>query len=151
MDEVKEVLFAWAAPLLRMFDYYCLLGSATTNTNDNGAFAVSENSYHSMCNDLQLLDKKKTTKAFLSNVFVQVNVEVDDGKQDKLAAAQNFVNEDRALMRFEFLEALVRIAVNKYKVIIQGVVWLDMWLLGRQYLSSSSSSSSYVFMYVCIF
>jgi hypothetical protein len=46
----------------------------------------------------------------------KVNVEVDYGKNDKTAAAQNFVNEDRALMRFEYLEAFVRIAVNKYKV-----------------------------------
>jgi len=123
MDEVKEVLFDWAAPLLRIFDYYCLLGSAATNTNDNGAFAVSENSYHSLCNDLQFVDKRKCTKAYLSNVFVQVNVEVDDGKKDdKTAAAQNFVNEDRALMRFEFLEALVRIAVNKYKADVGGDV-----------------------------
>jgi hypothetical protein len=126
LEEVKEVLFAWAGPLLRMFDYYCLQGAAASNSNDNSAFAVSENAYHGMCIDLKLVDKRKCTKSFLSNVFVQVNVEADDGggggtgngppdPSVKQVAAQNFVNEDRALMRFEFVEAIVRIAVCKYK------------------------------------
>jgi len=61
-----------------------------------------------------------------------VNVEADDKaggggtlqdeKQAKELAAQNFINEDRALMRFEFLEAIVRIAVQKYKAAAGGDV-----------------------------
>lgn len=62
---------------------------------------------------------------------LQVNVEADDKaqggdlqkeKQAKELAAQNFINEDRALMRFEFLEAIVRIAVQKYKAAAGGDV-----------------------------
>jgi len=72
MEEVKEMLFAWAGPLLRMFDYYCLLGACASNSNGNGAFAISENCYHSMCIDLKLVDKDNCSKAFLSRVFIQV-------------------------------------------------------------------------------
>jgi hypothetical protein len=43
-------------------------------------------------------------------------------KEAKELAAQNFINEDRALMRFEFLEAIVRIAVQKYKAAAGGDV-----------------------------
>ncbi len=116
MDEVKEALFDWAGPLLRMFDFYCLQGAASTNSNDTTAFSVSENCYHSMCVDLQFVDKK-CSKAFLSRVFVQVNVEAEDenGTDAKGRAQQNMINEDRALMRFEFIEAIVRVAVQKYK------------------------------------
>jgi len=124
LEEVKEVLFKWAGPLLRMFDYYCLLGAVSNNNNENSAFSVGENSYYSMCSDLRLVDGKKCSKGFLGRTFIQVNVESDAGGGDGFGApakgaaelqAQNFVNEDRALMRFEFLEALVRIAVCRYK------------------------------------
>ena len=92
-----------------------MLGACSSNSNDNSAFAVSENSYHIMCTDTRFVDKLHCTKAFLSRVFVQVNVESSEDGGCKDLQAQNFVNEDRALMRFEFLEAIVRIAVAKYK------------------------------------
>ena len=76
LNEVKEVLFAWAGPLLRVFDYYCWTGACNSNSNDNSAFAISENSYHGMCTDLHLVDGA-CSKSFLSRVFVQVrNVKI---------------------------------------------------------------------------
>ena len=96
LDEVKGVLFEWAGPLLRMFDFYCLQGAASTNSNDTTAFAVSENAYHGLCVDLRFVDKK-CTKAFLSRVFIQVNVEAEDDNatDSKGRAQQNIVNEVR--------------------------------------------------------
>ena len=45
-------------------------------------------------------------------------------KQAKELAAQNFINEDRALMRFEFLEAMVSALLTRFPPFPSSVVAL---------------------------
>jgi hypothetical protein len=91
--------------LLSLFDYYCVI----SNQMGRGAFSIQQNSYNKMCQDAGLIDRVCTVEE-CGKIFVAVNFETDKASADAEA------NEDRALMRFELLEALLRIAVRKYEV-----------------------------------
>lgn len=103
MNEIKDVFLKRYGMLLRMFDYFCLIAGAV----GKAAFAVSENSYTKMLNDTHVPDAHCSIED-CGKIFIVVNFETDKKSADA------DVNEDKALMRHEMLECLVRIAVAKF-------------------------------------
>ncbi|CAM9640570.1 unnamed protein product [Chrysoparadoxa australica] len=103
LDSVKAVFQEFYRTLLGIFDYYCV----ASNLLGRGAFSIQQNSYSRLCQDAGIPDKDCTVEE-LGKIFVLVNFETDKN------STESEVNEDRALMRFELMEALLRIAVRKY-------------------------------------
>jgi len=90
---------------LRMFDYYCLVA----NTTGESAFCMSQNAYYMLMEDCKVPNAACTIEE-IGQIFVVVNFETDEQKASGLAD----VNMDKALMRHELLEALVRIAIERF-------------------------------------
>ena len=94
------------APMYRIIcqcmEYY---GYRTTN---NDPFDLAVNSYNLFLKDANLLDDDKVTSEVAQRIFVQVNVEIGGDK------AHNAANDDNALMRHEFVEAVFRLTAAKY-------------------------------------
>ena len=90
--------------VLRCFQFYC----AASPTMGNGAFAIQLNQYMQMMKDMDMADGRYCKVEDLGTIFTQVNFETN--KRSK----QSDVNEDKALMRHELLECLVRIATKRY-------------------------------------
>lgn len=83
-------------------EYY---GYRTTNDDP---FDMAANAYGAFLKDAKLVDDKRVTTEVAQRIFVQVNVEI--GGDRKLNAA----NDDNALMRHEFVEAIFRLTAAKY-------------------------------------
>lgn len=114
IGECRTVLAKHYATVLSLFTYYS--GIAGTRST-KGAFSIQENQYASLLADCDVPDDeddetntnpRPCVMEVLSGIFVAVNVEVDK------TSAESALNENRALMRHEFIEALVRIAVAKF-------------------------------------
>ena len=90
--------------ILQAFDYYCLLANNFTES----AFEMGENSYNRFCHDCELLEGNLTSEICQQN-FIAVNVESDK------KSAESKINDDKSLMRMEFIEIVIRLAIVKYK------------------------------------
>ena len=105
-DAVMAALKKHLAPMYRILcnamDYY---GYRTTNDDP---FDMALNAYNLFLKDSKLVDEKKITTEAAQRVFVQVNVEI--GGEKRL----NEANDDYALMRHEFVEAIFRLTTVKY-------------------------------------
>ena len=101
--QVKAVLKKHYPRLINVFNYYCCLGSAD-------AFSVQFNAYSEFLDDAHIPDpeSKFCSENDLSTLFIAANVEEDGGTEE------NKINYQRALMRFEWLEVIVRIGFAKY-------------------------------------
>jgi len=88
---------------LRVFDYYASLGPGDP-------FAIQINAWGELTMWTHVADERSATckQRDLDRVFVATNFEQDPGSDAGRA------NLDRALMRFEFLEALMRAAYAKF-------------------------------------
>jgi len=106
LEETREVLMLHFAMIARLFNYYCCLQP----DNDEAMFSMKFNAWATLCRDLKLSNQKSKycKPADCDNVFVATNFE--EQKDGALADA----NDDLALMRFEFLEALTRVALLKF-------------------------------------
>ena len=92
--------------MLRIFDYYCACSSATNKS----AFSISENNFNRFVSDCAIADDSTAcTASECSKIFIVCNFETDK------TSAANEVNDDRALMRYEFMECLVRMAVARFR------------------------------------
>ena len=78
-------------------------------------YVIAGLEYMTFIRDCELADEESASHALshLDTIFIACNVE-DTVNISKDQAAANALNQDRALMRFEYIEALVRIAVAKY-------------------------------------
>merc|ERR1711871_559179 len=103
LEEIKGAFQKHYGDILRMFDYYCAVSTATGKS----AHAMQQNSYMKMVQDCDLVNPYLTIED-ISGIFVVVNYEEDK------KSVQSEVNEDKALMRCELVEALVRMAVKRY-------------------------------------
>jgi hypothetical protein len=90
------------ALLLReVYQYYAFQGTGS-------AFTISRNEITQLVREMGILDKKNMKIADLDLIFVSVNVETGEkAKQEE--------NSDTELERFEYVETLVRIAIEKFK------------------------------------
>lgn len=102
--ELAEALVGFYGSASSIFTYYAAL-SVT------GVFHMHLNQYSQCLDDAKIpdADSKGCRKSDCDTMFILCNY-VED-KNDKLLKE---VNNDNALMRYEFLEVLVRIAVAKY-------------------------------------
>jgi calmodulin len=73
----------------------------------HGYFMMSWNSYSKWCNDMKILDKRNVRIRDIDQIFVKVNVQTRGAEQ----------NHQKALQRFEFLEAIVRLALMRYRTL----------------------------------
>lgn len=106
LEEVKEAFLSRYGTVLRIFDYYCACSSATNKS----AFSISENNFNRFVSDCAIADDSTAcTASECSKIFIVCNFETDK------TSAANEVNDDRALMRYEFMECLVRMAVARFR------------------------------------
>ncbi|DAZ92574.1 TPA: hypothetical protein N0F65_012804 [Lagenidium giganteum] len=82
---------------------------AVANQLQNDVISVPWSGYIEFVNDCKILDENSDycRLADLENVFVAANLELTQEAKEK-------DNPDRSLTRFEFLECVMRIAINKY-------------------------------------
>jgi hypothetical protein len=67
--------------------------------------AISMNDFTSFARKAKFVDKNLSSST-LDRLFIAANVEVGEEQDD---------NPDKALIRFEFIELLARVAIEKYK------------------------------------
>lgn len=103
MNKVKEVVKAKFGAIIAIFDYYATVGSGDV-------FSMQMNAFGEFCDVADITDttSKLCKPKDLQTVFIATNVE------DDKSTAESKVNHDRSLHRFEFLEALIRIAINAF-------------------------------------
>jgi len=106
LEEIKEAMLRNYNTICRGFSYFCLTGQGVGEV----CYSMSLNQYSAFLQDAEIPDKKsKACKmSDLDTIFITTNFEEE--KKGELAEA----NDDLALMRFEFLEIIVRIAIAKF-------------------------------------
>ena len=104
LREIKKALGPLYKTIVNAFEFYCLISNNFTRS----AFQMGENSYNRFINDCKLTDSKLTSEA-CQQIFIAVNVETNK----KGATAKT--NEDKCLMRMEFIEVIIRFSIAKYK------------------------------------
>eukprot|EP00873_Tetraselmis_striata_P003113 jgi/Tetstr1/423377/TSEL_014064.t1 len=105
--EVKEALWNNLTIIRSAFYFYCMIGASVGES----AFSMLLNSWTSFTQECQIAEPSKSSPvstSVLDTLFITVNFE-DDKHSD-----ESKENDDLALMRFEWYEILVRVAVLKY-------------------------------------
>jgi len=125
MVEILRAVHGFFPTFLFIFDHYCAIAGAT----GPGAFSIRHNSFTKFLRDTRICDSPFCTAEMASVIFQTVNKESTSDKSPRVIDQAHFKaersrqfkrpdlndeNDDHALMRFEFLETLVRIAVLKY-------------------------------------
>ena len=103
LQEVKAVLWDCYSIIMDAFEFYSVMG-----TSLSAAYTIQSNAFNDFVDDCKITDMDKCKRKDIDTIFIVANLEED--KQSKV----NKANDDRALMRFEFLECVVRIAVAKF-------------------------------------
>ena len=98
-EMIKTVLLAHYDTFVAAYDYYCATGGG------NNPFSMSQNAFYSFVGDCEFVDEGRFTLAESGMIFIKVNLEEGDKKTQL-----NQINDDKFLMRHEFVEALLRIA-----------------------------------------
>ncbi|GMH56164.1 hypothetical protein TL16_g02072 [Triparma laevis f. inornata] len=104
LNEIQKALGPLYKTIVNCYEFYCLIANNFTRS----AFEMGENSYNRFINDCKLMDDKLTSEA-CQQIFIAVNVETNKG------SAEGKINEDKCLMRMEFIEVIIRFAITKYK------------------------------------
>ena len=103
--ELLDIFKKHQAHIYNTFDFYAVMG----NGNDAGQVQLNQYSdWLDDCNITEANNVPQCNRAALDRVFIVTNRE--DDQEDNTADA----NDDRALMRFEFLEIIIRIAIAKF-------------------------------------
>ena len=103
MKEVRQVLWSCYSTIMDAFEFYSVMGTSVTQ-----AYSIGLNAFSDFVDDCKIVDKATCSRKDIDTIFIVANLEED--KQSKT----NKANDDRALMRFEFLDCVVRIAIAKY-------------------------------------
>lgn len=103
--------------IVDVFDYYCTVGTGDP-------FSIQLNAFLEMCDNAGISGRHSLSGQDLQALFVAVNVE--EGPKDTVV---NKANLDRALMRFEMIEFVARVATawterNFVKSCVEGIVIL---------------------------
>jgi hypothetical protein len=103
--ELLDVFRKFRAHIYNSFDFYAVMGNGT----DTGQIQMNQYSdWLDDCNITEANNVPQCNRGALDRIFIVVNRE--DDQEEGTADA----NDDRALMRFEFLEIILRIAAAKY-------------------------------------
>ena len=110
IGEIKEVLGKHMGTFYRAFMYYSGVGYVEERGD---GYSLGVEDYEDFVKRCKLADEasSRCKKADLSHIFDTTNEEEATLEEEKEMAE---VNLDHALMRFEFMQALVRIAIAKY-------------------------------------
>ena len=110
LEELKKVLLEHRHALYAVYGYYCINGSS------HDRYVMGGNEYAAFVSDCALDDKfsEFCRKRDLDLVFVLADAEERGNDISEEQRAKNAANVDRALMRFEFVQAVVRIAIAKH-------------------------------------
>ncbi|GMH46394.1 hypothetical protein TrRE_jg10777 [Triparma retinervis] len=104
LKEIKEALEPLYETIIDAFEYYCLL----SNNQTRNCFVMGELSFTRFCNDCKMVDSKLSSEG-CQQAFIAVNVETNKNSQESK------LNDDKCLMRMEFIEIIIRFAITKYK------------------------------------
>jgi len=109
LEELHQTLVGRALVLQAAYSYYC---AAKDQAYDG--YVMSLLAYDELIEEMDYIDESHgwCKKRDIDLVFVSANVEDKDSSSDN--KEKNQVNADKALMRFEFLQVLARLAINKY-------------------------------------
>ena len=104
LNKILDELMPHRAHIYNTFDFYAVMGSGSDITQ------IQLNQFTDLLDDCNIPDKASVScnRAALDRIFIATNRE--DDQDDQTAD----VNDDSSLMRFEFLEIFVRIAIAKY-------------------------------------
>ena len=105
LDGVKACMKASFAALRAIFLHYKTIGEI------DQSFYITGRGYKQLCKDAGLEKVPGISAAQLDAVFVATNVEINAPEFEGL----NDKNQDNAIERFEFLEAVLRLALLLYK------------------------------------
>ena len=104
--ELLDVFRKHRAHIYNSFDFYGVMGNGT----ETGQIQMNQYSdWLDDCNITEPNNVPQCNRGALDRLFIIVNRE--DDQEESTADA----NDDRALMRFEFLEIILRIAAAKYR------------------------------------
>jgi hypothetical protein len=103
LKEVKDVMWSCYSTIMDAFEFYSVMGTSLTQ-----AYTIQMNAFNDFVDDCKITDLQTCKRKDIDTIFIVANLEED--KQSKI----NKANDDRALMRFEFLDCVVRIAIAKY-------------------------------------
>ena len=111
MAEIREVLAQHMHALYPLYAYYCATGSPS---DAHDGFALGRQTYFDFLRHVNAIDEdsKYCTVSALTSIFIAANYEAQNVSVEQREL--NRANSDGALMRFEFLQCLVRIAIAKY-------------------------------------
>jgi len=111
LEELKHVLMENVVHLQQCFSYYCCVKERSYDSFCMGLLAYTE-----MLMELDYQDDVNgfCKKRDIDLVFITVNVEDKSSEKTADEKLKDKMNADTALMRFEFLQAVVRLAINKY-------------------------------------
>jgi len=136
--ELKEVQACISEHFLiisKVFSYYAAALGKIDLSDEHAPLQMRLDGFLAFCTDCHITDplSKYCKPDAINRYFTLANVELEAGAKDllnknktvnaKTAAALNEANDDSCLMRFEFLKAVVRLAVNKYG---RGIRTLDV-------------------------
>lgn len=111
VEQVSAVLSEHCRTIFASYDYYASAGVSASNSTSIGAeheiYDVCQNGYLMFVRDCKLANKE-CPASLLNLIFAEV-----DAKDDDTSADDNH-NKTRMLNRQEWLQALVRIALEKY-------------------------------------
>ncbi|KAG2452447.1 hypothetical protein HYH02_002689 [Chlamydomonas schloesseri] len=107
LGEVRQELEKHAGLIRSAFIYYSAANGALTSTN---ILQMGANVWLNFCNDAGIVHptQRGCTVQDLQTIFISVNFE----EESETAEAE--ANDDDAMMRFEFMEGIVRAAFGKY-------------------------------------
>jgi len=113
MKEIKDTLFQHLEVINNAFAYYASLGR---NSENHDGHSMSLAAFFDMMRMCKLVEEDssfcKTTD--LESIFIAVNLEDSGPNVTHEQRMLNMLNDDNALVRFEFMQSIVRISVAKY-------------------------------------
>nr|ADD96409.1 hypothetical protein [uncultured organism MedDCM-OCT-S09-C25] len=105
-ESVFSSLKKYYVDCINLYEYYSCIDGTTQNP-----FVMGENAFTNIMIDSGISDEGgPCDPATLTRIFGQANVEVGDKN-----SVENKQNDDKALMRHEWIEAVFRIALGRYE------------------------------------
>lgn len=111
MNEIRDTLMEYRRVLYSCYEFYCC---AEEICHDGYAMGLS--AFFDFVRDIGVIDEDSLylSAGKLESVFLATNIEDKAGVADIEQRTLNRANSDEALMRFEFFQCVVRIAISKY-------------------------------------
>jgi len=108
LEEINQVVMNNYMTIRSAFIYFCAKGS---NIGE-ACFTMKVNNWNTFCRDVGIMDPLSATcnSGALNAMFLATNYE--DG--DAMSQREQEENADNALMRFEWIEILVRVSIAKF-------------------------------------